>query len=74
MAIKHAGKWLCGYCHKEYPDQAKADSCRDGHDLIYVPFTPTDLNRLLNFIYLKDDSLLTKSLMATLNKYLRGNK
>lgn len=72
MAIKVRGKWLCGYCGKEYIDQAKADVCRDSHELIYVAFTAKDLNMLMHFIRSKDESFLTTSLMNTLDRYLRG--
>ena len=73
LAIKYGGKWHCGHCGKPYDDPYKADSCRESHDLIYVPLSKTDLNRLINFIYTKDEQLLTESLMKTLNKYVGGN-
>lgn len=73
MAVKVHTGWACGYCGTVFTDPTKADACRDSHELIYVPFTKEDLNRLLQFIYLKNDELLTKSLMDTLQKYLGGN-
>lgn len=72
MAIKVRGEWLCGYCGTKYPDQAKADVCRENHELIYVAFTKKDLNMLMHFIRTKDESFLTESLMKTLDRYLRG--
>jgi hypothetical protein len=74
MAVRNAfGNWMCGYCGKAYPDMAKADSCRDSHELIYVAFTHGDLNSLLHFVQTGDQSFLTESLMNTLQIYLKGN-
>lgn len=73
MAVYVRGKWLCGYCGKEYTDQTKADLCRDQHELIYVPFTKDDLNRLQHFLYSKDEAILSKSLIDTLQRYIGGN-
>lgn len=74
MALFIRGQWICGYCGTPYVDQTKADQCRESHDLIYVPLTKTDLNRLLNFIFTKDEALLSRELMDTLQRYLRGNE
>lgn len=73
MAIKRGKFYLCGYCKQPYSDPFRADKCRDGHELIYVPLSKTDLNRLINFIYLKQDQLLTKSLIDTLTSYMKGS-
>lgn len=73
MAIKTYNGYVCGFCGKEYSDATKADLCRDQHELIYIPLSITDLNRLILFISNKDDSLLTESLISTLQRYLRGN-
>lgn len=74
MALQiRPGIWGCSYCQKTYTNATEADACRETHELIYVPLTKTDLNRLLNFIWSKNEKYLTKSLMDTLSKYLRGN-
>jgi hypothetical protein len=74
MAIKsRLGGYLCGYCGKSYADAAKADFCRESHDLIYVPLTKADLNRLILFLNTKDDEVLTRTLVDTLQRYLRGS-
>lgn len=74
MAIKTIyGTYACGHCGKQFPSPSEADAHRDSHELIYVPFTKTDLNRLLNFITSKNEEYLTKSLMDTLQKYISGN-
>jgi len=70
MAIKlKNGKYACGYCRKEYADAVDAENCKESHELIYVPLTPRDLNRLLLFIYTGNDDYLTHTLLNTLNKY-----
>ena len=73
MANKIGKSWFCSYCNKQYKNQVDADNCRDEHGLVYIPLSQTDLNRLINFIYLKDDKLLSESLMRTLTRYLKGN-
>ena len=60
-------KYKCFYCNKLYIDPTKADQCRDeNHDLVYVPISRSDLELLINFIYTKDDSLLTESMIRSL--------
>lgn len=66
------GNYECSYCHKEYSHPQKADACRENHDLVYVPISKGDLNRLVQFLYLKDDDLLTNSLVDTLRNYVGG--
>lgn len=74
MAIKAKNGYACGYCKKVYSQFQQADECKKNHELIYIALSKTDLNRLLNFLYLKDESLLTETLVNTLRGYLRGNK
>jgi len=62
------GKYICAYCGREYSHAQAADACRDGHKLIYIGLTKEDLNRLLTFIQLKQDDLITESLWKALNK------
>ena len=61
--------YKCEVCLKEYPSQERADRCKDSHEIVYIKMSRSDLNRLLNFIYLRDESLLTESLVRTLRKY-----
>lgn len=72
MAIKIKDSYLCGYCNKKYKTQPEADGCKESHKLIYVPISREDLNRLVNFIYLKEDKLLTNSLVETIVKYSKS--
>lgn len=74
MAKKVGELWLCSYCGTEYDTPIKAEKCLKKHELIYVPLSRGDLNRLINFIYIKDDELLTKTMMDTLTTYLKGNR
>lgn len=69
MTNKNAeGKYECSYCGKPYAHPQEADACRDGHGLIYIAISKEDLNRLLMFIQLKDDSLLTRTLIKSIDK------
>jgi hypothetical protein len=70
MANKNKnGEYVCSYCNKVYTHPTQADNCRDSHELIYVPITREDLNRLIQFIYLKQDELLTESLINSLTRF-----
>jgi hypothetical protein len=74
MAYKTKTGFSCSYCGKNYTTDILADSCRDRHELVYVQLSRTDLNRLINFIMLKDDSLITETLMKTLKRCARNNQ
>lgn len=71
MAIKLSnGKYKCMFC--EYTNSVGADV--DGHterehDYFLVPLLREDLARLMQFIYVKDDALITERLYKTLQKY-----
>lgn len=75
MAIKTKNGYKCGYCGKLYTGQngiTDADKCKESHNLIYVALSPEDLNRLLMFIYSKDDRVLSESIVDRLQSYLKG--
>ena len=66
------GTFACSVCGKIYSSPAHADGCRDSHELLYVPITRTELNRLINAIYSGDSSIIPYSLIETLKKYARA--
>lgn len=69
MAIKNKDKtFSCSYCGRVFPNIQLADSCRESHDLVYIQISKGDLNRLIHFIYSKDESLLTASMINALKK------
>lgn len=74
MAIKSGKFYLCGYCGERYNDMYKADRCYEQHELIFVPLSKSDLNSLLQFLYLRNEALLTKTLVATLSRYIAANR
>lgn len=76
MAIKTKdGKYQCFYCLKQYDKPEEADSCRESHDIIYIPASRVDLNKLLNFIMVPDSKLLRGSrLIELLFEYARRPK
>ena len=52
MAIKtERGTYACFYCGKEYTHPEKADECRTSHELVYLPISIHDVNKL---IYLRE--------------------
>jgi len=76
MSIKTDTGWKCSICGIEYNMQGEALSCEQDHDIIYVAFRREDLFKLIQFLYVRDDSLLQGTLIETLMKYrnqLKGN-
>lgn len=72
MALKQSnGAYKCSVCEKEYPDPMAADSCRESHDMLYIPMTKTEFNRLLNALVLEDLTLIPDSLYKTFRKFQR---
>lgn len=60
----------CPTCKEICPSWAAAqEHCVD--KFIYVKLRKTDLSRLIQFIYLKNDEILTKSLLEDLLKFNR---
>lgn len=64
--------YKCGVCGRLYEKRDGALKCEQDHDIVYVKFKREDLFRLLQFIMTKDETLLSKSLISTLNKYNKG--
>lgn len=73
MAIKTANGYACGYCGKEFTDPIDCENHKETHNLIYLPLSQEDLHRLLQFIYSKEDGLITETLLSNLQKYVRGS-
>jgi hypothetical protein len=70
MPIRHDfNSWECKYCHKIYKLELIALGCENSHGIVYVPIRKEDLQRLIQFIYTKDERLLTETLMETLMAY-----
>lgn len=59
----------CSICGTEYQHEKDAKYCEQAHDTVYVPLRRDDLFRLIQFLYTKDENLLTESLVKTLRKY-----
>lgn len=65
MSIKtKGGKYQCFYCLKEYNRPEKADSCREEHDIVYVPLARTDVSKLLNYLFIPDPEILVGTRIA----------
>ena len=64
-------KYECSYCHKVYVDPFKANDCRNSHGLVYLRISRYDLDRLLKFIYFKDDKLITDTMIESLKLGLK---
>lgn len=73
MAIElKTGEFACLICGERYSTSAKADTCKISHEMLYIPMTKTEVNRLLNAIILGDLSLIQENTIETLRKYARA--
>ena len=75
MAIKLKNNtWKCTHCEQTFPRATLADAHRDTeHDIIYFPISREDLNKLLQFVFSKDDRILSKAFVRTLQLYNRNS-
>lgn len=75
MAIDlRTGEFACSVCGKKYPTAIKADACRDSHDMLYIPMTKTEFNRLVHALAFNDFSVIPESLRITIRKYQRSSQ
>lgn len=76
MAIKTKNGYACGYCRKEYTGMnaiSDAENCKESHKLIFLQLSQEDLQRLLMFIYSKEDKVLGEEMVDRLQSYLKGS-
>jgi hypothetical protein len=73
MAIRLSNnRFKCPICGEIFSQAIACDMHRDKeHDIIYVPLLREDLNRLNLFIRMKDDTLLTRSLVTTIMNFAK---
>lgn len=69
---KHESRFKCIYCDKKWVKKEEALKCVKDHKLIFVPLSIKDLGRLNQFLHLKENSLLTNSLVKIIQKYARA--
>lgn len=71
MAIKLGnGKYQCLFCDFIGTTPSEVDSHRDRtHQFIMLPLLKEDLARLIQFIYTKDENLITPRLYKLLKAY-----
>lgn len=76
MSVKlKNGNYACGYCGKQFNGktaQSDADTHKEEHDLIYLQISKEDLQKLVLFIFSKDERLLGEDLVNRLQSYLKG--
>lgn len=69
-------EWKCKYCHAPYYNELSAKGCENNHEIVFIEMHREDLQRLMQFLYTKDETLLTERLIKTLRKYsssMKGN-
>ena len=63
-------KLTCTICYEKFETRAELEHHKlDKHDLMYLPFTRMEVQKLYQFLYLKDNALLTRNIIETLTKY-----
>lgn len=66
-------RWKCSYCNKVYPQSSQADDCRDkNHDLVYIQMSRSDVDRLLKFLYMPQEELITETMVKSLRRALKN--
>ncbi len=68
------GKYQCFYCLKIYAKPEEADSCREEHDLVYIPVSRSDANKLLNYLFVPNNPQILEGVpfIKFLRRALRG--
>jgi hypothetical protein len=71
VAIKLGNKrYVCLICNKEFTEEIACDMHKiKDHDLVYVPLLASDLDRLRQFLFMRNEELLTPSLVRTITHY-----
>lgn len=65
MTIKTKdGKYQCFYCLEKYNRPEKAEACREEHDILYIPISRSDVNKLLNYLFIPDGKILEGTKVA----------
>jgi hypothetical protein len=62
-------EWRCKYCNVSYYNELSAKGCESNHEVVLIEIYREDLMRLMQFLYTKDETLLTDRLIKTLRKY-----
>ena len=76
MAEQSEYAFRCTLCDRVYKSkrrekaESQAMECEKSHgEIVYVPMLRSDIQRLLSFFVIKDESLITKTLWKTLRRY-----
>lgn len=74
MSIKKRdGSYKCFFCDFRDKNAIKVQAHQDSaHEYVVLPIQVEDLNRLIQFIYLKDESLIRPELLETMKYYIRN--
>jgi hypothetical protein len=61
-------KYTCIFCGKKYHTKAMADDCCE-EEIWFVPLYKADMPYLVQFLYMRDPSILPERLVKTILKY-----
>jgi len=64
--------YQCSFCNKIYNNTMFAVECEHAHHIIYFPIVKGELQSLIQFIYTKDDKLISENLYNRLQKFFRN--
>lgn len=71
MAKQVGDKYQCGFCGKLFKKPNEADACKLAHDLIYIPMTPSEVNRLMLYMFTREDKHFDSALVERIRRYAR---
>ncbi len=66
MAIKTKDGYKCFYCGEKFKHPEKADQHRDEHEIVYVPISVSDINKLMHYILMPDPEILDDTQVVTM--------
>ncbi len=64
MAIKTKDGYKCFYCGEKFKHPEKADQHRDEHEIVYVPISVADINKLMHYIMMPDPKILEDTVVV----------
>lgn len=72
MAVKlRDGTYVCAICGSKHPNPPAAEACKESHQVLYIPMTKTELNRLIHALMQENFNLVPSSLWNTLQRYAK---
>lgn len=65
-------RYQCSFCNKSFQNVLQAVHCEQEHHIIYFPIVKGELANLIQFIFTKNEKLISENLYNRLHKYFRN--